>query len=151
VPSAPDTLGASAWRGQVRSTGGSGPAKGGPHGGRVERSGHAQRTGERAAALGELQAGRVTMQVGAAAGQHTALVDLEGPGPGDDPQQLGGGRAPSAPDAGADRRAQPSPPAGAAAAGSGRSTSGRMSIRQPVSRAASRAFCPSLPIASESW
>jgi hypothetical protein len=31
------------------------------------------------------------------------------------------------------------------------SPSERMSIRQPVSRAASRAFCPSLPIASESW
>lgn len=30
------------------------------------------------------------------------------------------------------------------------SVSGRMSIRQPVSRAARRAFCPSLPIASES-
>ena len=27
----------------------------------------------------------------------------------------------------------------------------RMSIRQPVSRAASRAFCPSLPMASDSW
>ena len=26
-----------------------------------------------------------------------------------------------------------------------------MSTRQPVSRAARRAFCPSLPIASESW
>jgi hypothetical protein len=26
-----------------------------------------------------------------------------------------------------------------------------MSMRQPVSRAASRAFCPSLPIASDSW
>jgi hypothetical protein len=31
------------------------------------------------------------------------------------------------------------------------SVSGRMSIRQPVSFAASRAFWPSLPIASESW
>jgi hypothetical protein len=31
------------------------------------------------------------------------------------------------------------------------SVSGRMSIRQPVSRAASRAFWPSLPIASDSW
>jgi len=30
------------------------------------------------------------------------------------------------------------------------SVSGRMSIRQPVSRAARRAFCPSLPIASDS-
>ena len=29
--------------------------------------------------------------------------------------------------------------------------SGRMSIRQPVSRAASRAFCPSLPMARLSW
>jgi len=31
------------------------------------------------------------------------------------------------------------------------SVSGRMSIRQPVSRAARRAFCPSLPMARESW
>ncbi len=31
------------------------------------------------------------------------------------------------------------------------SVSGRMSIRQPVSRAARRAFWPSLPIASDSW
>lgn len=31
------------------------------------------------------------------------------------------------------------------------SVSGRMSIRQPVRRAARRAFCPSLPIASDSW
>ena len=31
------------------------------------------------------------------------------------------------------------------------SVSGRMSIRQPVSFAASRAFCPSLPIARDSW
>lgn len=31
------------------------------------------------------------------------------------------------------------------------SVSGLMSIRQPVSRAARRAFCPSLPIASDSW
>ena len=29
--------------------------------------------------------------------------------------------------------------------------SGRISIRQPVRRAASRAFCPSLPMASDSW
>ncbi len=31
------------------------------------------------------------------------------------------------------------------------SVSGRMSMRHPVSRAARRAFCPSLPIASDSW
>src|SRR5690606_42018450 len=45
--------------------------------------------------------------------------------------------------------------AAAAAAGaqapSCSSVSGRMSIFQPVSRAARRAFWPSLPIASESW
>src|SRR6185437_14634692 len=38
------------------------------------------------------------------------------------------------------------------AAGSGSWTvSGRMSIRQPVSLAASRAFWPSLPMARDSW
>lgn len=31
------------------------------------------------------------------------------------------------------------------------SVSGRISMRQPVRRAARRAFCPSLPIASDSW
>ena len=31
------------------------------------------------------------------------------------------------------------------------STSGRMSIRHPVSLAARRAFCPSLPMARDSW
>lgn len=31
------------------------------------------------------------------------------------------------------------------------SVSGRMSIRQPVRRAANRAFCPSRPMASDSW
>jgi len=36
------------------------------------------------------------------------------------------------------------------ATGSGASSE-RMSMRQPVSRAASRAFCPSLPIANDSW
>ena len=47
------------------------------------------------------------------------------------------------------------PPAGSGAAGPAGlpagSRSGRMSIRQPVSLAASRAFWPSLPIASDSW
>lgn len=41
----------------------------------------------------------------------------------------------------------PGPPVGAAAG----PLSGRISIRQPVSRAASRAFCPSRPIAKDSW
>ena len=35
--------------------------------------------------------------------------------------------------------------------GASASWSGRMSMRQPVSRAARRAFCPSLPMASDSW
>jgi hypothetical protein len=39
---------------------------------------------------------------------------------------------------------------GATRSGSG-SASDRMSMRHPVRRAARRAFCPSLPIASESW
>jgi hypothetical protein len=38
-----------------------------------------------------------------------------------------------------------------ASAGATGASSERMSIRQPVSRAASRAFCPSLPIANDSW
>src|SRR5699024_12517549 len=40
---------------------------------------------------------------------------------------------------------------GTAVAPSRPGVSGRISIFQPVSRAARRAFCPSLPIASESW
>jgi hypothetical protein len=66
-----------------------------------------------------------------------------------------GAHAP-APRAGADR-SRPAPTAGAGADRSrpaptaGASTSGRMSIRQPVSLAARRAFCPSLPMASDSW
>ena len=35
--------------------------------------------------------------------------------------------------------------------GSDPAVSGRMSMRQPVNRAASRAFCPSRPIASDNW
>src|SRR5690606_30466179 len=42
-------------------------------------------------------------------------------------------------------------PAGAGSDCPAVSASLRMSIRHPVSRAASRAFCPSLPMASDSW
>ena len=48
------------------------------------------------------------------------------------------------------RRPRPRPAASAAALASATDTSLRMSIRQPVSRAASRAFWPSRPMASES-
>jgi hypothetical protein len=50
--------------------------------------------------------------------------------------------------------AAPATLSGAPVAGSGAAAgavSDTMSIFQPVSRAASRAFWPSLPIASESW
>jgi hypothetical protein len=88
------------------------------------------------------------MQVGAPAGQPAARVGHDDAVPRDHPQQIGRVGPLPAPDAGADRAAQAGSPA--AAAGS-RGSSGWMSIRQPVSRAARRAFCPSLPIASDSW
>ena len=50
------------------------------------------------------------------------------------------------PDAGLRRTASSQP-----AVADGRLVADRMSIRQPVSRAARRAFWPSLPIASDSW
>ena len=56
------------------------------------------------------------------------------------------------PEACLDASAQPGPSAdGTSGTVAQEFTSGWMSIRQPVSRAASRAFCPSRPIASESW
>jgi hypothetical protein len=42
-------------------------------------------------------------------------------------------------------------PASTADASAASAVSGRMSMRQPVSRAARRAFWPSLPMASDSW
>jgi hypothetical protein len=73
-------------------------------------------------------------------------VRLRNSVPRDDSQQPVLRATRPAADAGADRVAHPGAGAGAAA-----SVSGRMSMRQPVSRAASRAFWPSRPIASESW
>jgi hypothetical protein len=60
---------------------------------------------------------------------------------------LPGGRLPTATHSGIADTASDSAPA---AAESG-CTSAWMSIRAPVRRAASRAFCPSRPMASESW
>jgi hypothetical protein len=122
--------------------------------GGVERGRHAQRTREGLPPLGQLQAGQVRVQMGAPPGQPASRVRHQDAVAGDDAQQLGRVGALPAPDAGADRRAQTelsASPTGAGAAGGSRVTSGRMSMRQPVSRAASRAFWPSLPIASESW
>ena len=91
------------------------------------------------------------MQVGAAAGQPATRVGDKCALDGDHPEQVGGAGALPAPDAGADRRAQTGLSASLTTLGGSLVTSGRMSIRQPVSRAASRAFCPSLPIARDSW
>jgi hypothetical protein len=81
-------------------------------------------------------------------------------------QQLGRRRSGPAAHTGADRdlattrdevyRATPSAVGlGAVTAGPSSTIAGlvsdRMSIRQPVRRAASRAFCPSLPMARDSW
>ncbi len=120
----------------------------------IQRGRHAQRTREGLPTLRQVQAGQVPVQVGPPPGQPAGRVRQEEPLAGDDAQQVGGGGALPAPDTGADRRAQTelsASPTGVEAAGGSRVTSGRMSIRQPVSRAASRAFWPSLPIASESW
>lgn len=87
-------------------------------------------------------------------GDHLALDNY-------DPQQFGAGAPEPTADAGAhwtaDRvtgrcRVYPARTASPTAHPSEASeVSGWMSIRAPVSRAASRAFCPSRPIASESW
>jgi hypothetical protein len=118
--------------------------------GGVQRGRHAQRPREGLAPLGQVQAGQVPVQVGPAPGLPAGRVGDQDALDGDHPQQIGGLSAPPAPDAGAGRGAQTGLSASGAVAGS-RVTSGRMSIRQPVSRAASRAFCPSFPIASDSW
>jgi hypothetical protein len=69
---------------------------------------------------------------------------------GPSPARSGPGKAPDSPVVPA-RPADRHPPGPAVQPCGCCSVSGRMSIRQPVSRAASRAFWPSLPIASESW
>jgi hypothetical protein len=101
------------------------------------------------------------MDVRAPAGQPSGRVGHQGAVAGDHAQQLDRGGLRPAPDAGADRGAQaglsvlpagvglsaplcgagivPPSAADSRAAGS-RATSGRMSMRQPVRRAASRAF-----------
>ena len=50
-----------------------------------------------------------------------------------------------------DVRGGPSASGSGLGAGQASAVSGRMSMRQPVRRAASRAFCPSRPIASDNW
>ena len=129
----------------------------------VEGPGEPEGPRERPATDGEVEAGQPRMQ------RRTATRPPAG-GIGHDPrrvgvrgdhqaQQIGRGRPFPASHAGANRArttghwgvypvAHPGWPASAAGSGA---VSGRMSIRQPVSRAASRAFWPSLPIARLSW
>ena len=61
------------------------------------------------------------------------------------------GGSPRTPSAAHSELASGSGTSGAERACDGFSVSGRISIRQPVSRAANRAFWPSRPIANESW
>jgi hypothetical protein len=126
------------------------------HGGGVERGGDPQGTGEGAPALGLGQAGGVRVQVRAAAGQPAGRVGHQPAVDSDDAEQLADGRLAAAADAGPHRAegghgAQVGLGALSGAGAPPTGTSGRMSMRHPVSRAASRAFWPSRPIASESW
>lgn len=137
----------------------------------IERTWHAQRTGQHPAPLGPGQTRGNRMQVGTATAAPARQVRDEYLPVGDHAEQLGFRRPLPAPHTGTDRLQMTRPmqhylggaqrdsaDGGAAGGGGGGgggglsgSTSGRMSIRQPVSRAARRAFCPSRPIASESW
>jgi hypothetical protein len=141
--------------------------------GEVERGGHPQRPGQGPATLRQGEAGNVAMQVSPPSGQSAGGIGRGGAVLRDHPQQLRRGRALAAADASALRPRRVGHPQ-VAGSGDGTdmsvgsmsmgsmffgagadmpvgSTSGRMSMRQPVKRAASRAFWPSRPMASESW
>jgi hypothetical protein len=131
----------------------------------VERGGHSQRPGQRPAPFGRCEAGDVAVQMSPTSREPTRGVGLGGAVLCHHAQELRRGRALAAADAGALRPGGDGHPQ---VAGSGDGTglsvgsmfaadlpagsmSGRMSMRHPVRRAASRAFCPSRPMASESW
>ena len=138
----------------------------------VGRRAAAQRAPERPAADGEVEARDDRVQRGATP-RSTALGvrhddrDAVRAGPEDHSQECRPAIRPTTPDAGAHRVPGPeSSPVGPhqstaygrwgassvrSGAAAAPSVSGRMSIRQPVSLAASRAFWPSRPMASESW
>jgi hypothetical protein len=126
------------------------------HGGGVEGSRHPQGPREGPPALGLGEAGGVRVQVRAAAGQPAGRVGHQPAVDGDHPEQLAGRRLAAAADAGPHRAvgrhgAQVGLGALSGAGAPPTGTSGLMSMRHPVSRAASRAFWPSRPIASDSW
>lgn len=137
----------------------------------------AQGTREGSAPFGEFETLLVEVQPGTPPREGAALVDdgdgaFAVPAPDQDhPFQFGPRAASPAPHARAFRattrpfgnfgsagpwpsREESTPRAhevGPGDAGAAPSSSDRMSIRHPVNLAARRAFCPSLPIASESW
>jgi hypothetical protein len=140
--------------------------------GQVQRTWHPQGPRERARALGACQARRSRVQVRSAAGESTGRVGDDPSGIRDHPDQFGHIVPLAAADAGAlaagrsdvgrvypsaHPRSSTAVPPSAADAGFGPppdaagAVSGRMSMRQPVSRAARRAFWPSRPMARESW
>ena len=138
----------------------------------VELAFEPQRPVKRAPSHGESQAAGVGMQIRTAPWQLSSPVDDECAINRYYPKEVGFRRAEPAAHTGAHRNEalpsgkvylsgcyRPSPPAAAAlslpasavaATACTGSASERMSMRQPVRRAASRAFCPSLPIARES-
>jgi hypothetical protein len=133
----------------------------------VERGGHSQRPWQRPTAFGRCEAGDVAMQVRPTSREPARGVGLGGAVLCHHAQELRRGRALAAADAGALRPVGVGHPQ-VASSGDGTcssvgstfaagadlpagSMSGRMSMRHPVKRAASRAFCPSRPMASESW
>ena len=140
--------------------------------GRVERPGNAERSGKCPPLVCKLEATHLAMQVGASTRQAGEAVGDASILDHNDAQQLGFFRARTAPHTGAGRqrrtdlrqlyraapRGGPSSCRGALAAGtsavssstSSGAMSDRMSMRQPVSRAARRAFWPSLPMARDS-
>jgi hypothetical protein len=127
--------------------------------GEVERGGHPQRPGQGPTPFRVGEAREVAMQVSPTSREPAPGIGLGGALLGHHAQQLRDGGPLSAADAGAlglggAGHPQVAGSTSAAVAGtelSAGATSGRMSMRQPVSRAARRAFCPSRPMASESW
>ena len=126
--------------------------------GEVELGGRSQRPWQRPTPFRLGEASEVAMQMSPTSREPAAGIGLGDALSGHHAQQLRGRRALAAADAGALRPGGVGHPqvagSGEAAAGAdlpAGSMSGRMSIRHPVKRAASRAFCPSRPMASESW
>jgi hypothetical protein len=135
----------------------------------VQRTGYAQCSRQRLGPLGAVQALLARVEACASTWQSTTDVRDSSPGDRDDPNQVRRGGSIAASHAhsnnGARRHGRTAHgrvypvahPSTSAALGGGEpgaipiAASDRMSMRQPVRRAARRAFWPSRPIASDSW